>query len=609
MTNPDRRRAAAACAAAVAALWVGITAAAPRGLALCTPPPPLPEWLFPGPVDEGTRVRGCVVDSDGLGVEGACVVVHTGVADCCGTTNSAGVFDVAVPTSSPVAQCMVAKAGFAMHLGPWFAVAQDRGAEVGTITMAPAAVVEGAVVDESGNPVPWAWIDVSRDNRGLRRWPAAFGTGITRFVCDPVTGAFRIDTLPAGTHCVSARGLAPQTDGWRTFDAPSTDVRVSLDRDFERPMFVVPYEWGDPPPYRGDYELVAESEAGVFRPDGNRLLHSRLGCGFPIPPPFRLVFPENEDYERADVLIDRVILDPVVISPRPKRVSAQDAGGHASLRGVVAAGGSPVMWIDGGAVQSGTRCLVRATLSRPGGADRGPSPSAETLTEPDGSFRLDRLLLGGYWFSASVETTFGDPLDAPIDGSYDSVATASADPAPVRISLATRSSHDLRIEVPESILGAPDRRLEVLAWQAGARRRCDVTWSGVRVRGIAPGTFSVSVRARANGVWTRRVLIECDTQKPLPRLVVPTGRTISGRVVRGDAPVPGVEVLIKPTPWSGVDADIAVTDMDGRFAVAGFDPGSEWIVSAWHPGVGIPAEKAGQTPVVLRFRDPEAASR
>lgn len=218
---------------------------------------------------------------------------------------------------------------------------------------------------------------------------------------------------------------------------------------------------------------------------------------------------------------------------------------------------------------------VEGSRVSPQKPDDGPNRRAETLTRPDGSFEFEGLLRGRYALRATVDESFSDAVDAPIGPEH----MVSVGKGPVRVVMRPRASPELAVHVPDSVRNAPDFRLEATAARDGTNFPCAVSGDRVTVRGVPPGRLKVAVRARANGVWSRRVVVAGDTASTLPSVAIPVGHRIAGRVLSGATPVPGARVEIRPNPDTGSGGDIVVTDLDGRFAVFGLDPTCSWSVS------------------------------
>lgn len=573
-----------------------LTLDGPSVLASSTAPDPVPYPLVRGLPDEQTRFRGLVADDVGRPIAGARVAVQTGLADTEVTTDTAGRFDLALSTASPVVRCIVSVAGKRLFIGKWVAVEPGRGADLGTIELRPAASIAGQIADGAGAPVPWAWIEIDGTEVFGADWDvAARLLGVHIVDCHPTDGTFVIATLPPGSYQIAGRAVGHEVEGTRVA-APTSNIRLGAKPFSDGPRldidtFLSPPDWAEP----GD-EIVVETAAGTVR--GRRMAVSMESefVRFPVSLPCRLVYAGGRWNERVEIALDRVPHGPLPISIRPKRPSASALGGDVSIRGVVELGGVPLAWQDGigGVPRSGYRCRVEAFRHSPREADDGPSSRADTLTQPDGSFQFEGLLRGTYALRATVEESFGDPVDAPIGPEY----MVSVGKGPVRVAMRARSNPELAVNVPDSVRSAPDFRLEATAARGATNFQCVVAADRVTVRGVPPGRFEVAVRARANGLWSRRVVVAGDTATPLATATIPVGRRISGRVLSGGSPVAGARVEIRPDPDTGTGGDVVCTDAEGRFAVFGLNATSAWSVSASASvGYGYAPVTAGESSI------------
>ena len=580
--------------ALASALAFLLTLDGPSVLASSTAPDPVPYHLVRGLPDEHTRFRGRVADDVGRPIAGARVAVQTGLADTEVTTDAAGRFDLALSTASPVARCIVSVAGKGLFIGKWVAVEPGRGADVGKIELRPAASIAGQVADGTGAPVPWAWIEIDGTEVFGADWEvAARLLGVHIVDCHPTDGTFVIATLPPGNYQIAGRAVGHEVEG-TPVAAPTSSVRLGASPFPDGPRLDIDTFLSPPDSAEPDDEIVVETATGAVR--GRRMAVSMETSflRFPVSLPCRLVYAGGRWNERVEIALDRVPHGPLPISLRPKRPSASASGGNVSIRGVVELGGAPLAWHDGsgGMQRSGYRCRVEASCDS--GKDDGPRCRAETLTRPDGSFEFEGLIRGRYSLRATVEESFGDPVDAPIGPEY----MVSVGKGPVRVAMRPRSNPELAVQVPDSVRSASDFRLEATAARGGTNLPCVVSGDRVTVRGVPPGRFDVAVRVRANGVWSRRIVVAGDTANSLPAAAIPIGRRITGRVLSGGFPVPGARVEIRPDPDTGTGGDIVCTDADGRFAVFGLNATSAWSVSATASvGYGYSPLAAGESAI------------
>jgi hypothetical protein len=550
---------------------------------------PVPGELVRGLPDDLTRIRGSVTDEAGRPIAGARVAVQTGLTDTVVTTDATGRIDLALSTASPVVRCIVSAAGKGLSIGKWGEVEPGHGADIGRIELRPAAPIRGQVADADGVPVPWAWIEIDGTQVFGRDWEdAARLLGAHLVDCHPTDGTFRVDALPPGSYRIGGRAVGHDVGGAPVV-APATDVRLGAEPFPDGPRLDIDTFLSPPDRAEPDDEIVVETATGAVR--GRRMAVSMETSflRFPVSLPCRLVYAGRRWNERVEIVLDRVPHGPMPIALRPKRPPASALGGDVSIRGVVELGGVPLAWHDGsaGVPRSGYRCRVEAFLHSPHQADDGPRCRAEILTRPDGSFQFDRLLRGSYALRATVEECFGDPVDAPI-GPESMVGVGNG---LVRVPMTPRSNPVLAVHVPDSVRSAPDFRLEATAARGSTNFPCVVSGDRVTVRGLPPGRFDVAVRARANGVWSRRVVVAGDTANPLRIAVIPVGHRIAGRVLIGESPVPAARVEIRPDPDTGTGGDVAFTDADGWFAVFGLSATSDWSVVAT-AGVGYGAARA-----------------
>lgn len=594
------RRASCTVIAAAAALVAASTLTLGKASACGGEGPPIvPEWSLHGAPDRATRLVGRVLDLDGTPVAGARVGVETGFDDLHVATDAAGRFDVALPTTSPVARCVVAADGRAVALGTWTAVAQGRVTDVGEIRLARPATIRGRVADADDRPAAWSWIEIDGTDVFGAAWESVARLGGVGTVdCDPATGAFEIASLPAGRFTLTGKSVTADVS-WVDATAPSDGVRLAATPFPDGPRLDVDATLG-PPDERApdeDADAVVERSGSIVR--GERV--SDGGCMSPswvrfrTTPPCTLLFPGSRAHRRVEVAIDSVPHRPIRMELAPLPIGPGDYG----FTGIVEGDGKPAQ----------RRCVVEATREPGRGEeDVAPWPVATTRTLPDGTFTFAGLRRGGtYRVRAWVETARDAPDDTESAPDVPQSARADAEsaradaefaPSPrvrvgkelVRVALARCVERRIDVAVPSAPESVPDFRVECVATQ---RRRGetpalvpdvvvagDVAGAGVTLRGLDPARpFSAVIRVRANGVWTRRLVAEGAAIGAPLVVTAPTGRRIAGRVVRDGRPVPGARVEFRTD--SGPPGDAVVTDLDGRFALDGFDGGIACSVTAW----------------------------
>ncbi len=113
-------------------------------------------------------------------------------------------------------------------------------------------------------------------------------------------------------------------------------------------------------------------------------------------------------------------------------------------------------------------------------------------------------------------------------------------------------------------------------WQEGVARNEAVTDArgGFRLEGVGRGRMSVVARASGYGPGTRN---DARAGVPLELFLFP-GPTVFGTVRDGAGrPVAGASVRLFAQGWSS-PPPVDPTDADGRFTVAGIQPGEYWII-------------------------------
>ena len=559
--------------------------------------PPIPEPRVRGAPDERTRLRGTVLDAGGRPLGAARVAVETGLADFETTTDAAGGFDLPLPTASPTARCVVVAPGHAIAVGKWVAVEPGRGADVGTIHFASPARIEGVVVDGSGAPVPWAWVEVDGSAVFGSDWHGIARLGGVRFVdCDPVSGRLTIDFLPPGTWRLVGRSVTHEV-AEAVVVAPCLDVRLTATSFPDGPRLDIDALVWPPDMVSPHGEITAVTQTQTFRPE--RHGGSCMDAGFlrfRVTPPCTLVFDGDPWLRRAEIAITSVPHAPIRIRAEPR--GDPTTGGDRAISGVVELNGVPLAWDDGSHATPprGYRCTVEAIRHEGRNSEDAPPRIATTLTRPDGAFAFEGLLRGSYSLRAGVETSFSDPVDAPLGPEW----MVSARHEPVRISMRSRADLEFEVRIPAAVRAAPDLRIEATAARWQTAFPCIVKGDRVVIRGVSPGHIDAAVRIRANGVWSRRVVVHAEAGSALPAAVFPHGRVLQGRVLANGAPVPGARVEIRAPNDADGGGDIVVTDVDGRFAVGGFDPSAPWTVGVRAgAGWGGASMWAGAAPVDL----------
>ncbi|HEX5759169.1 MAG TPA: carboxypeptidase-like regulatory domain-containing protein, partial [Thermoanaerobaculia bacterium] len=254
----------------------------------------------------------------------------------------------------------------------------------------------------------------------------------------------------------------------------------------------------------------------------------------------RSIAAEDEQGQRAVGELD--------VRPGDNRLDLRLAGGSEVAGRVVDADGTPV---PGAAVE-----LL------PAGREW---TRLQATTGADGAFRFEGIEPGEYRARASK-------------GGY-----ATVDSEPLRIASAPVGGLELRLAAGGAIVGRvlglePEAlaHVEVGAFRREAmeRRSTRVDFEGrFRLAAVAPGEWRVSAEVPGTGRRAEgRVTLPPGASEVTLDLDFTSGFTLSGRVVRGDAPAPGAVVTAEGSDVA--DGGEAQTDRDGLFRITGLDAGS-----------------------------------
>ncbi len=412
-------------------------------------------------------------------------------------------------------------------------------AEPVTVTLQPAVRVSGRVVDPDAKPVAGAEVFLMAE----RQRGGYSGSSFAGRATSDDEGRFLFTDVDPGTLRVSARAVGRQA-------AELTGVQAVAGKDV------------------ADLELVLAPGAAVE----GRVVD---GEGRPVAGAF--VEPVEERSVRsfrisANATADGdgwYVLDGLPTGPRS--IAAEDGQGR---RGVgeldVRAGENRLdIRLTGGAEVTG----------RVVDAEGAPVAGAEVM-----------LLAGGRGWTRRQATTGGDGsfrFEGVEDGEYRVRASkqghATAESEPLRVAGAPVGGLEVRLQAGGAIVGRvlglePDAlaRVEIGAGRAQAMdyKSTRVDYEGrYRIAAVAPGEWRVWAEVTGTGRRAEgRVTLTPGASEATLDLDFATGLTLSGRVVRGGAPVSGAYVSAQGSDVA--DRGSAETDRDGLFRIGGLEAGS-----------------------------------
>ena len=541
----------------------------------------------------------------------------------------------------------VRAAGFAPLALPGITLPAEEGRDLdlGTLKLAPGAVIEGWVTDTDGHPIESAQIslDPLGDPGAGRRAVTIRGAGPPAAVTDR-QGYFQLGDLAAGARVNLTVGHPDYLDArLAAIEPPTTEpLQVVLHRGAHLSGIVVDASGG---PIAGA-QLMAKSQ--VTSPDGASV--SAIGTGgqsgddgrFTVPNlapgPFRLDVRAVGflPWQASETAVEGEELGPLRIElERGTTVEGR----------VVDGDGLPV---------PGARVSVRSTASA------AETSMSGTLTDADGHYRQESAPTGDAEITAwhpsqgraerkvqlasganHVDLTLsrlgsvsgrvlgpgGEPVaGAMVRGQHDHggdvpfMASAGSDedgtfllylgPGEVRLSafapgyaettypevltLADRPITGIEIrlqaggEIVGRLLGIERERLATVSVQAGPSRGGRVVPGTVdyqgnyRIGGISPGEWRVSASTASGGGASGRVVMEEGSRQVRLDLDLTGGVTLTGQVLLNGAPLAGVWASLEDEDGSG--GGTGRTTFDGRFRFSGIQPGS--YVLQLSPGRG-----------------------
>ncbi len=246
----------------------------------------------------GALVSG-VVRSDGGGpIEGARVALGFGFDDRPIRSDAAGRFDVGLVFPGKY-RFLVEAAGYALDQGIEYEFVEGDAVDDLELTMVVAAPIHGRVVDDAGRGVAEAQINA---NRVEPRDPFSWTGGQTRTDAD---GAFRFDSLPAGTYQVFANKAGYHSANQQAVVAGGPAIELTIQRSGRiegvvvdatdggkiratkvRLLWVARWEADDPnaefQPYWGnpDPEVAADGSFSIGLNDGGRFIVDAHADGY-----------------------------------------------------------------------------------------------------------------------------------------------------------------------------------------------------------------------------------------------------------------------------------------------------------------------------------------
>ncbi|HEV7518453.1 MAG TPA: carboxypeptidase-like regulatory domain-containing protein, partial [Thermoanaerobaculia bacterium] len=410
-----------------------------------------------------------------------------------------------------------------------------------TLTLSPAGRLAGRVVDEAGAPVPGAVLRLEEEDRPMTvgRDSFFFTRGASEVVADE-EGRFTFADVPAGRPVVraSADGHLPGSLG---------PLAVAGGGSVSGLRIVLPH--GATVTGR----VVTPDRAGVAGASV-RVLTPPLGAGT-----FDAM-PGAQTDGTGNYLLEGVATGPLSIV-------AEKEGFARAVRDLDVRQGSNRLDLElGEGFEIGGRVIGDdgAPLA---GARLQLTHRAEGLREAasgeGGAFRFTGVSGGIYQLKAEKE------------------GWASAAATEVRIAGAPVRDLEVRLirggAVTGRLLGLPPGDLAgvwVFASSAGGKgQQGRVDHGEYRISDLAPGDWSLSAGAGSRRVMAQVTLPEAGASVRRD-LQFQGGFTLSGRVLRGGVPVPGVEVFTSGLDTAEVAGSVTVSDAKGAFRLEGLQPGT-----------------------------------
>ncbi len=494
-------------------------------------------------LEPGASIRGLVVDADGGPIAGAEIRASSRESQVismmvwrrddrpAALTGADGHFEIADRRHGERVDLEVSYKGHQP--------ARARAVEAPTetpvrIVLERAARVAGTVLGAGGEPIAGAQVLVAAEEAltggGALRSPA-HGRSDDR-------GRFAIDSAPSGR--VRLIATAP---GWRAAESGAElepgsaleGLRLVLERGATVAGRVLE---ADGKPALGAWVRVENQGGNPWaRPptarvdgDGNYLLEG-------VEPGLRLLVAESPEREETAREIE--------VTPGSNRLDLRFAGGVELAGRVTDAAGLPL-------------ADVALTLASEGVGWQG----AETLSREDGSFGFDGVRDGHYLLRAAKAGYASTTLEPPL-----------------RVAGAALTGIEVRLEAGGTIRG---RLVGLEAAQiplvtVSAFRPSDEWALGrvdrdgeYRIADLSPGEWNVGAMV-ADGAQARgRVTLTRGGEATLD-LDFGGGLTLTGQVLSAGQPVTGIDVWLRGLDV--IDWGHAPTDLEGRFRIAGLEPG------------------------------------
>ncbi len=453
-------------------------------------------------------------------------------------------------------------------------------AEPLAVTLQPAIRVSGRVVDPGGEPVPRAQVMAFAERqrggaRAMRTGGRAQSDEEGRFVIEEVEpGTLRVTATAEGRQPAELGGIAAppgrDVEGLELVLAPGATVEGRVTDADGRPVpgvLVNPVE-----PDRPGTRMMMMFRGGTSDGDGWYRIEG-------LPPGPRSIAAEDDQGRRAVGDLD--------VRPGSNRLDLRFRGGVEVAGRVVDAEGTPVADAE----------VALAAPNRGWGEQR-------VTTGAGGGFVLEGVGEGEYRLLASKE------------------GYAAAESDPFKVAGAPVTGLEIRLQGGGAITGRvlglePDAlpRVMVRANRAGGGgsfqfQQGVVDFEGrYRFAALAAGEWRVSAELPGSGRRADgRVTLEPGAAEAVLDLDFGAGLTLSGRVVRGAAPVAGAVVDVVGSDVA--DYGSADTDREGSFRITGLEAGT-YDVTVRAGGAQVREQVAlqGDREVVLELEVAAVAGR
>lgn len=420
------------------------------------------------------------------------------------------------------------------------------------ITMQPASKVSGLVLGPDKKPIPGAQVSLTRSQSG------GIGNEMFKMIMRDGTtaaddGRFVFDDVSPGSI-----SLSTVASSWR--EAKIDGIEVAQGKDVEG--VEIPLKPG------------ASVTGRVLSPDGRPVIGARVGLVSDDPEPLRMDGGATSDgdgvYRLEGMAPGRFSLEAthddyvraakeIEARAGSNKLDLQFEGGQDVSGLVTDSSGTP---IGGAWVQ----------LSSAGRDWGGP----DTTTRPDGTFKLEGVGDGDYTIGAAREGYASSPgaLDVHVEGKP---------VAGLKIQL------DAGARITGTVSGVDPSKLtqvDVRASSAAGNASGSVDREGrYALEHLLPGTWTVSASIAATGQQTRgQVLVEQGAAEAALDLQFGQGLTLSGRAVRGEAPVVGAVLFAQGTNVN--HSSWGRTGVEGSFRMEGLEPGTYRVeLRHWETGL------------------------